>query len=202
MGNPVSRPVVGGSRSDDEAETTLLLDSGAAEGRACSGLLHAPGATNHLLVTYTQSADGRVRDWRRGRTDGVANLAIVAVGDLTRSTGSADVDAGPVSPITGIADPTDLSALGRTVSRRIDAWEHTDATTVVCFDSLDMLVRHVGARRTYKFLHVLTARLSTLDARAHFHLSRHHHDDETVTRLASLCDSTLDATDAAGSPST
>lgn len=187
--------MVEGASTEDEAETTLLLGEGAAEGRACSDLLRAPGATNHLLVTYTQSADGRFRDWRRGRSAQVSDLAIVAVGDLTRSTGSVDADARPTSPITGIDDPTDLSALGRVVSDRVEAWGGTDATTLVCFDSLDVLVRFVGVRRAYKFIHVLTGRLSALDARAHFHLSPRQHEDETVARFASLCDATLEAID-------
>lgn len=170
--------------------TTLLL-AGADddECEACAELMTTDPPGNQLHVTYTQTADGRYRDWRR-HVRQAADVNIVAIGDMTRSTQNSSGNS--LQPIACVGEPTDLTGAGMKITRRLAAWTDGSAPIAVCFDSVSVLLQHVDLRRAYQFLHVLTNKFHGAGAQGHFHMDPDKHDQRTVDQIASLCDRIVD----------
>jgi len=87
-----------------------------------------------------------------------------------------------------ISDPGDLIGLGIAISKYLSNWEGSPNQTVVCFHSLTPLLQYGNLQRVFRFLHVLTGPLKSIDAVAHFHLDPHAHDEQTINTLSQLFD--------------
>jgi len=90
-----------------------------------------------------------------------------------------------------VTDPTDLSAIGVAVSRFCKHWDETGGEITVCFDSLDALLRHSSPKEVFQFAHVLTNRLSSVDAYAHFHFDPTRHEDRVVSTFGTVFDAVV-----------
>jgi hypothetical protein len=189
------------------ANSTLLLSSSFSDGDDCAQLLR-PGAaddTNVLWVSYTKSPDQQLRRWRAHTDDRPAEMGMVSVEDSTRSV-AADTggdDGGPSlpganAPIETVNSPNDLTGLGIRITEFLSDWEDNDNRTVVCFDSLTALLQYVELDTAYEFLHIITGRMATADAFAHFHMDPDAHDGQTVEIVTSLMDAVVDVDEADG----
>ena len=183
----------------DGANNTLLLAPsfvGDEEG-TCTDLLRPETADeqNMLLVSYTKSPDAQLQRWRSHSDRRPANLGIVTVEDSTRSVAAGDptTDGGPghVGPVETVSNPNDLTGLGIRITEFLTRWDD-DRRTVVCFDSLTALLQYVELETAYEFLHIITGRLATVDAVAHFHMDPGAHDDRTVESVVSLMDAVVE----------
>jgi len=181
-----------------DANSTLLLSSSFSDGRNCAELLR-PGATaetNVLWVSYTKSPDQQLRRWREHADDRPAEMGMVSVEDSTRSVaadsgGGASLP-GPDAPVETVTSPNDLTGLGIRITEYLSDWEENDNRTVVCFDSLTALLQYVELDTAYEFLHIITGRMASMDAFAHFHMDPEAHDEQTVEIITSLMDAVVD----------
>lgn len=192
---------------------TVLVESGATDsGRAttCADLLHrhSESPENLLWVTYTRGPDEKLQSWRRHSDATPANLGVVSVGDTMRSaaaasaavggpdagTSSDETDGGAPNPVEAVENPSDLTGLGITVGQYFDAWG-TDHPTSLCFDSITVLLQYVEFETAYRFLHVLSGRVSAAGAVGHFHIDPGAHDDQTVATLRTLFDAVVTVED-------
>lgn len=167
------------------------------EDRFCADLLCSDETTseNMLWVSYTKPPDTQLRRWREHGHGHPANLGIVSVGESMRSTAASSGGSSFSSgPIEAVANPNDLTGLGIRVNEYLHRWEENDDQTRVCFDSLTAMLQYVEIETAYEFLHILTGRLYGTNAVAHFHMDPGAHDDQTVERIASLCDAVVDIT--------
>ncbi|WP_312911096.1 DUF7504 family protein [Natronosalvus caseinilyticus] len=151
---------------------------------ACHDLCQSCSEVAELRVSFA----GAQTDCRPTASDGPAKLGIVSVGDVLRA---AEATVGPdySAPfvVDAIDDPTDLSALGVTISEFCEQWG--DAYHVrICFHSLDMLLRYAPPKQVFHFAYVLTKRLSSVGAIAHFHLDPTAHEDRIVATFGSIFD--------------
>lgn len=186
------------------ANSTLLLSSSFSDGDDCAELLR-PGAaddTNVLWVSYTKSPDQQLRRWRAHTDDRPAEMGMVSVEDSTRSV-AADSGGdsgpslpGPNAPIETVTSPNDLTGLGIRITEFLSDWEENDNRTVVCFDSLTALLQYVELDTAYEFLHIITGRMASADAFAHFHMDPDAHDEQTVEIVTSLMDAVVDVDEA------
>jgi hypothetical protein len=163
--------------------------------RFCTDIL-VPGkeVPEHLLlVTFDQSPDERL-DALRGHLDTFPDdIAIVNVGDATRSSSP-----GPGTPLTGsdgirvsnVPNPTDIQRIGLTINKILSEWED-EGDVVLCFHSLTGLLRVVGPETVFRFLNVLLGRVRSGDIRAHYHVDPDEHDDQTLETYRSLFDEVL-----------
>lgn len=164
----------------------LLVHSSRCDPEQCSDLRRVADDRAELRVTFSNE----VPDPAAG-TDAPAKLGLVSVGDVIRA---ASADAGPdfAAPLAvdAVADPTDLSEIGVSVSRFCKHWadDDGDERIVVCFRSLDALLRHAPPKKVFQFTHMLTNRLSSVDAVSHFHLDPTAHDDKIVSTFGSIFD--------------
>ncbi|WP_162562642.1 DUF7504 family protein [Salinigranum rubrum] len=164
----------------------------------CRTLLTGPydRESNVLHVEFTRSLDecGRVGE----ETVQPARMKIVKVGDMIRSVATQATSVGTQSSeslIETVHDPADLTALGVAVTRILDSWQETDQQTIVCFHSVTALLDHVDCYLAFRFLHVLTSRIETAGAVAHYHLDPTAHDDQTVTTIIQLFDTVAEFDD-------
>ena len=152
---------------DPSPGTSILLQCGSQDDRedaACHDLLGLERASedrNVLLIQYRRIVPDRLEHI----ADHAARTTVVAVG---YSQPVPESVADSVDTIE-INNPNDITRLGILVSGTLDDWADHDATTVVCYDSVNVLLEYKDVQSTFRFLHVFLGTLESADAIAHFH---------------------------------
>jgi len=185
----------------DEDATNVLVTTDDLE--ACTACLEhgASGERAELTVEFPAADAADVGFGDRDRPE-PATKGLIAVGDRMRSAAPDDRGGpsfdGPVAQ-DAIADPTNLQRLGTSVSEFCQRWDDEGYDIRVCFHSLTALLEHASPEVVFQFCHVLTERLDSVDADAHFHLDPGEHPDDVLDTVDSLFDATVDeAPDATG----
>lgn len=179
--------------------TTLLLSSsiGTGERTTCLDLLSQSGfeATKAVHVLYMESGSERYRQIERYCHGHPEETAVIAVG-----SGGIVGERGPDPPgdyyVKTLADAADLTGLGMALNDCLTEWEETGTELVCCFDSLSILLQYADTERVFRFLHMLTGKLSDVGATAHFHMDPVAHDEETVAKLSQVFDSIVELDEA------
>lgn len=190
------------SPPDPDATNTLVLASAfdAAGDDTCADMLGVaqPGDTNALFVTLTGAPDSRLDHWRSHVSPSPpANLGIVSVDESSRSTAAtASTATAANGHVRSVSTPGDLTGLGIGISEYLSEWHDNGKQTVVCFHSLTPLLQYSDTRRVFQFLHVLTRRVESAGAVAHYHMDPAAHDERTLRTLSSLFDEVLEEHDA------
>jgi hypothetical protein len=183
----------------DQPSNVLVLerDRGHCSEEMCADLLRTEpyDQENVLSVTYSSSQRGRRPVWNRRSNQVPANIGLITVGDFTRSSSQQSTTDG-CNPghihVDTVPDPSNLSDLGVRISECLSAWEDTENQTVMCFRSLTELLHHVETSYAFRFLHILTARITNAEAVAHYHLDVEAHDEQTVETLKPLFDTVIE----------
>lgn len=87
-----------------------------------------------------------------------------------------------------VDSPGNLTDLGVTLTERLETSDDRDSRTVLCCQSLTVLLQYSEDDEVFQFIHTLTGHLDRFDATGHFHLHERAHDDETVAAFRSLFD--------------
>jgi Halobacterial output domain 1 len=87
-----------------------------------------------------------------------------------------------------LASPASLGRLETTIHLYLDQWSVNDEETVLCFDSISSLLRHVDRTTGFRFLYSLTEYLRQQSVLAHFHIDPDLHDNATIAMMCSLFD--------------
>lgn len=149
------------------------------------------GPVRALTITLDDSVDEVVDRWRRHGACDPEEMAVVTVGDGTRSAAAVS-GAGDVRRLrkdvvtTSVSDGGDLTGLGIAASSCLKSWAGEDGEVLVCFDSLTPLLQLVDTRQAFQFLHILANRVRESGARAHFHMDPAVHDAQTMATIRSL----------------
>ena len=169
----------------DPPANVLLVHTNDCETAACDDLCHDTGASAEFRISF---ADNQPE--RPAPEDVAGKLGLVTVGDvLITDTAESASDFDESVVVDSVRDPTDLSAIGVAVSRFCKHW--SDEQLTVCFDSLDALLGHTPPKDVFQFAHVLTNRLSSVDAYAHFHFDPTRHDDRVVSTFGTIFDAVV-----------
>lgn len=196
-----------------EGGGSVLLLAPALDRRteaACTELScpHEPSEVKLLCVSLDGSVDDVLDRWNRHLGSPPGRLAVVTTGDGIRSTeavsgGDAPIPGEGGTPVaeavstTFVSDAGDLTGLGIKVSQCLSAWDGED-DLAVCVRSLTTLLQFSELKRVFRFVHVLTQRLKSAGAVAHFHMDPAAHDGQTLATLESLFDAVYEL-DADGS---
>ena len=169
----------------DPPANVLLVHETQCEPAVCPDLCHDTGATADLKVSF---ADNRPE--RPDPNAVTGRVGLLTVGDvLVADTAESARDFDERVVVDTVRDPTDLSGIGVAVSRFCKHW--SDEQLTVCFDSLDALLRSTPPKDVFQFAHVLTNRLSSVDAYAHFHFDPTRHDDRVVSTFGEIFDAVV-----------
>lgn len=182
--------------------TNVLLLSPALEPagqQACGALstgLRSPGR-DVLVVSFTGTPDDVIQRLRAQATaTPPSKIGIISIGDSTRSAAATDggSPSGPVT-ISTLSSPGDLTGIGITITEQLREWAGDGNQISICFDSLSMLLQYANVDRTFRFLHVFTGRLRSVDAIAHFHMDPSVHDERTLNTIKTLFDAAVEIDD-------
>lgn len=193
-----------GAIEEADASNVLLLGSPleAANAEACTDLLTIaePRHENVLCLSFTQSPDERVRQWRTHVDADPGSFVVVHAGSTTRSAaGRARADQPFEITVETVTDPGDLTGMGIAITRYLDRWIGTERRVVFCFHTLTSLLQYADLTRGYRFLHVLTSHMNRVGAVAHYHLDPSAHEDRVTNTLKTLFDAVIEL-DADGTP--
>jgi hypothetical protein len=148
-----------------------------------------------LAVTYRQSPDRWLRDWRRSVGELPARVGVISVSETASTTDAVADERDGAEVWRAVERPTDLTGLGITVSECLKRWHDTTGRIAACFDSLTAFLQYGDLHTVYRFLHVLTSRLRAVGASGHYHLDPGAYDDQTVSQLKSLFDASVELDD-------
>ena len=150
-------------------------------------MVGTPEEWNLLLVSLSGDPERRLDAWRRhgGLPRKVAVLSAEQARGAVAADGAAAVPGpdGQAVSTTAVSDPSDLTGIGIKVNQCLSAWEDDDVPTVVCFDSVTTLLQYVDTRRAFRFLHVLSRRVRSVDGVAHYHVDPAAHDEQTLATI-------------------
>lgn len=157
-----------------------------------------PAESNVLSVTLNESADDVAERWVRCAGQLPDQLAVITVGDTNRSAAATDGGSGASGPsgydmsTATVSSPGDLTGLGIKLSQCLSAWGDHGNETTVRFDSLTTLLQFADLKRSFRFIHVLTGRVSSAGAVGYFHLDPGAHDEQTLATVRGLFDVVLE----------
>lgn len=170
----------------------LFVHAKHSEPDACDDLCHESGSTAELRVTF---ADDRPDQPDPDEVDG--KLGLLTIGDILTDDGAtAELDFSESVVTDSVCDPTDLSEIGVAISRFCKHWSEEGEQIAVCFDSLDAVLRYTSPKKVFQFAHVLTNRLASVEAYAHFHFDPTRHDDRVVSTFGTIFDAVVADEDA------
>lgn len=156
-----------------------------------------PTDVSLLCVALNGSEDGVVDRWTAHAGSPPGRTAVVTTGGPTRGA-AASPGGRTATPVAGdlrttsVSDPGDLTGLGIKISQCLSSWEGREAEIALCFDSLTTLLQFADLQRVFRFVHLLTNRVASADARGHFHMDPNAHDDQAVATIRSLFDRVLE----------
>lgn len=146
------------------------------------------GDRNLLLVSLSGTPERRLGVWKR-HGDLPRNVAVLSVEQprgaaAAGSTGGTRGPGGSTISTATVSEPGDLTGIGIKVNQCLSAWEDDDdVRTHVCFDSVTTLLQYVDTRRAFRFLHVLSRRVQSVGALAHYHVDPGAHDEQTLATI-------------------
>ena len=172
-----------------ELGTSTMVQCGAQDDEKHAACLDLIGVTtdvtprNVLLVQYREIDREeliQISDW-------ASQTKVIAVG---YSQPIPDAVSDTVEVIT-INNPNAITRLGIVISGTVDSWQSAEYETVVCYDSLNVLLEYTDTQRTFRFLHVLLGTLRKRNTISHFHVDPMAADVQQVNTLTPLFDSIL-----------
>jgi hypothetical protein len=179
------------------ASTLHLTDTPTTVGaHACARVTpsaYTARRTPRLIVVALAGSPVRWLDGWESATDADIDRATFVVDEATSwRAGDAhdrlDAEASPVTDVCvrTVASPGNLTDLGVTLTEALEA-ESADPT-LLCFQSLTVLLQYSPSDDVYRFLHTLVTHVDRADVTAHFHLHADAHEAETVATLRPLFD--------------
>lgn len=172
---------------------TFLLAGPAMSGKyellldiLAEGCARGEGA---LVVTTNRDAASIISDFETRIGEHPSTLRIVdAVSE--RQGSRQEVPSGMVEHVSS---PADLTGIGIAVSEQLQALSEADVElTRVGFHSLSTLLMYTDVESTFRFLHVLTGRISSIGGLGVFVIDPTTHDESTVNTLKQLFDGMIE----------
>lgn len=115
---------------------------------------------------------------------------------MTRLASSGDASPSRTIPhpiaVETVFDPNDLTSLGIAISEILSSWDGSPNQMVICFHSPIPQLLYADLQRVFRFVHVLTVRLQSVDVGTHIQLDPAAHDEQTLNTLIQLFDAIVE----------
>jgi len=183
--------------SDLSDVSNVMLSAPSLGGQGnevCDSLLTQtpPSETNILTITFTDTPQEWVDDWMDSVGVSPVRGGIVSIGQA-----EAEVD-DPSWAVKTVENPSDLTGIGIELSELLSGMATAaddDEHIVVCFDSITSLLQYADLQRAFRFLHVVTGRVKTVNGVGHYHLDPEAHERQTLATLKGLFDAVVEVED-------
>lgn len=180
----------------DDAPNVLLVGPAGipVEHDICTKLcdVERDGERRRLLITTEQTAEERLESLRPYTNEPYDDTTIIVVGNQARSNNRTEPTTqqigGETVKIETLHDPNDLTRLGVLINKYLGSGE---SSPVICFHTLNSLLQFVGIEKLFRFLHILQARVRSVDGQAHYQIDPGHLEMEAVQTLQPLFDFTV-----------
>lgn len=145
--------------------------------------------TNILTITYIESPSEFVQRWTGRAGTNPSRGGVVGVGASEESVDN------PAWAVRTVENPSDLTGVGIELSELLSGMANAaddDEHITVCFNSITSLLQYADVQRAFRFLHVVTGRVKTVDAVGHYHIDPDAHDQQTMATLKGLFDAVVE----------
>ena len=176
----------------DVSNALLLAPSLGGRGNdLCLDLLSQtqPSETNVLTITYQHTPQEWVDDWTDHVAASPVRGGIVAVGQADENVDD------PSWAVKTVENPQDLTGIGIELSELLSGMATAaddDEHITICFNGITPLLQYADLQRAFRFLHVVTGRVKTVDGVGHYHLDPEAHDRQTLATLKGLFDAVIE----------
>jgi len=152
---------------------------------ACHSLSTHRGipSTKRLVLTYVYGAAAYLSQIEDTMDDPPELAIIEATGDTNSPPGLP----GDWPVEIRHEAPGDLTGIGIQSSEFLTRWHNAD-DVAVCVESITAMLQYVPIQTAYRFLHVLTHRVTHAGATAHYHMSPGAHSEQELGTLKQLFD--------------
>ncbi len=139
-----------------------------------------------VIITTRDSSDRVLADYRSLLTD-PDNAHIGIVDCVTQHQGRSPSD---TNIVRHTSSPTDMTGIGIKFSEFVEEFytERNVKQNRIAMDSLSTLLMYADLQTVFRFMHVLTSRISDADAIGLFVIESAAHDTETMNTLKQLFD--------------
>lgn len=148
-----------------------------------------------IFVTVTESPQQRLETWQAHHSGESADLRFINVGSdqqITEESVTTELAKEDVTVGTEVvADASDLSRLGMTISRAMSEWDESPMTPTLCLHSMSALLQYVTTQELFQFLHVLTERVQKNGGLGHYHMDPGIHEERTIATFRPLFSTTI-----------
>jgi len=181
---------VGGSLSVGEVRdgTNLLVVGPPMTGKydlLCDVLADGHEQGHAGLVITTGNSASRVREDVAGRLPEDVDPQLGVVDCVSQERGMGQDD----HPLTSyVASPGDFTGVGMASSKLLERFANDGRQTRVVLDSVSQLLMYADVKTVFRFLHILTGRISAADGLGFGTLDADAHDDQTVSTIRQLFD--------------
>lgn len=87
-----------------------------------------------------------------------------------------------------VSSPGDFTGIGMASSKLLEQFASQDYRTRVALDSISQLLMYADVKTVFRFLHILTGRISAADGLGFGTMDADAHDDQTVNTIRQLFD--------------
>jgi KaiC/GvpD/RAD55 family RecA-like ATPase len=138
-----------------------------------------------LVVTTQNSADSVREDVGSRLSNGGETSRLGIVDCVTQERGMGQQD----HQLTRyVSSPGDFTGTGMASSKLLEGFAAQDFRTRVTLDSISQLLMYADVKTVFRFLHILTGRISAADALGFATMDADAHDDQTVNTIRQLFD--------------
>jgi len=165
--------------------------------RRCARVVSEPEGADVLVVAFAGSPARWLDTWRAVVDDPPRATFVVHDAASWLAGDPRDRVETVASPDTTVQaelvnSPGNLTDLGVTLLEALEAHAAHDPRTILCFQSLTVLLQYAPLDEVYQFLHTLVGHFDRFDAAGHFHLHERAHDAETIDTLRPVFDRVRD----------
>jgi KaiC/GvpD/RAD55 family RecA-like ATPase len=169
---------------------TSLLVSGppltGKRGLAMDVLAAGTRSGEAAIVVTTKDGAGRILDDYRSRVD-IEDKPVAVIDCVTRQQGVGEVRDDEHVKYT--SSPVDMTGVGIKLSETLESFKgHGVDKTRVMVHSLSTLLMYSDLQTVFRFLHVFTGRIQSVDGLGLFCIDSSAHDDRTMNTLTQLFD--------------
>ena len=180
-----------------EPGTNLLLTGPPLTGKRSLALdILADGTRNGdgaIVVTTKDSADRILKDYRK-RVEYEGN-PVAVVDCVTRQQGVGDVREDERIKYT--SSPVDMTGIGIKLSEFLEVFYRNQGIEQnrIMLHSLSPLLMYSDLQTVFRFLHVFTGRIQSVDGLGLFSIDSKAHDDQTMNTLKQLFDGIVETSE-------
>ncbi|WP_267640075.1 RAD55 family ATPase [Haloarchaeobius amylolyticus] len=166
--------------------TNVLVTGPAMSGKydlCCALLRDGLELGDGALVVTTQNDAGSVREAVRGPDTDTPTLGIVDCVSKERGVDPPDHDLNRF-----VSSPGEFTGIGMASSRLLEEFAQRNDRTRVALDSISQLLMYADVKTVFRFLHILTGRISAAQSIGFATLDESAHDEQTVNTVRQLFD--------------